>query len=102
MNISDANGANEQAVSTLHFPDMYNSVGPGWSQDGKLLAVARVDAKKPNANEIQVINLDTKEAKTLGTRLFANLQRLEWLPDDSGLVFTSPLNTMTFNSQIWR
>jgi Tol biopolymer transport system component len=99
--LSDANGGNEQAISTLHFPDMYNSVGPSWSDDGKKLALARVDAKNPNGNMVQVMDLDTKEVKPLGTRGFANLNRLSWLPDGSGIVFTSPLNTMTFNSQIW-
>jgi serine/threonine protein kinase/Tol biopolymer transport system component len=99
--LSDANGGNEQAISTLHFPDMYNSVGPGWSDDGKKLALARVDAKSPNGNMVQVMDLDTKEVKPLGSRGFANLNRLSWLPDGSGIIFTAPLNTMTFNSQIW-
>ena len=99
--LSDASGANEQAISTLHFPDMYNQVGPAWSQDGKMLAVARIDSKNPNINKIEVMDLDTKEIKPLGSRGFANLNRLDWLPDGSGLVFTAPLNTMTFNSQIW-
>jgi Tol biopolymer transport system component len=99
--LSDANGANEQAISTLHFPDMYNQVGPAWSQDGKMLAVARIDSKNPNSNKIEVMDIDTKEIKPLGSRGFANLNRLDWLPDGSGLVFTAPLNTMTFNSQIW-
>jgi serine/threonine protein kinase/Tol biopolymer transport system component len=99
--LSDANGGNEQAISTVHFPDMYNGVGPSWSDDGKKLALARVDAKSPNGNMVQVMDLDTKEVKPLGSRGFANLNRLSWLPDGSGIVFTSPLNTMTFNSQIW-
>jgi serine/threonine protein kinase/Tol biopolymer transport system component len=99
--LSDANGGNEQAISTLHFPDMYNGVGPSWSDDGKKLAVARVDAKSPNGNMIQVMDLDTREVKPLGSRGFANLNKLSWLPDGSGIVFTAPLNTMTFNSQIW-
>ena len=99
--LSDTSGGNEQAISTLHFPDMYNQVGPSWSDDGKKLALARIDAKSPNGNMVQVMDLDTKEVKPLGSRGFANLNRLSWLPDGSGIVFTAPLNTMTFNSQIW-
>jgi serine/threonine protein kinase/Tol biopolymer transport system component len=100
--LSDADGANEQAISTLRFPELYNPVGPGWSEDGKLLAVARSAPRGVgNGSVINVINLNTKESKPLGTREFSNMQRLVWLPDDAGLIFTSPANSMTFNSQIW-
>ena len=47
------------------------------------------------------MDVDTKEFKQLGDRGVDNLDRLVWLPDDSGVVFTSPVNTMSFNSQIW-
>ena len=100
--LSDADGANEQAISTLRFPELYNPVGPGWSEDGNLLAVARSAPRGVgNGSVINVINLNTKESKPLGTREFSNMQRLVWLPDDAGLIFTSPANSMTFNSQIW-
>jgi eukaryotic-like serine/threonine-protein kinase len=99
--ISDIEGGNVQTISTLHFPDLYLQAGPGWSEDGKKLALTRNDTAKPNASVIEVMDLETKEAKRLGSREFSNVQRLSWLPDDSGLIFTSPLNTMTFNSQIW-
>ncbi len=99
--LSDANGGNEQAISTLRFPELYNGVGPGWSDDGKKLALARIGTKSQTGNIVEVMDLDTKEVKPLGSRGFANLTRLSWLPDGSGIVFTSPLNTMTFNSQIW-
>jgi Tol biopolymer transport system component len=100
--LSDADGGNEQSIATLRFPDIYHPVGPGWSEDGKLLAVARSAPQSiGNGSIVNVINLDTKETKTLGGREFSNMQRLVWLPDDSGLIFTAPANSMTFNSQIW-
>jgi eukaryotic-like serine/threonine-protein kinase len=100
--LSDAEGGDEQAIATLHFPDLYQPVGPGWSEDGKLLAVARSDRRGTgNGSVVDVLDLATKESKPLGSRVFSNVQKLSWLPDDSGLIFTSPANAMSFNSQIW-
>jgi eukaryotic-like serine/threonine-protein kinase len=100
--LSDADGGNEQAIATLHFPELYLGVGPGWSEDGKLLAVARNGRSGTgNGSVIDVIDLSSNQSKPLGPREFSNMQRLAWLPDDSGLIFTSPANSMTFNSQIW-
>jgi serine/threonine protein kinase/Tol biopolymer transport system component len=100
--VSDAEGANEHAITSLNFPDLYLPVGPGWSEDGKLLAIDRTDPKgATNGSVVQVMDIESKEIKPLGNRQFTNVQRLVWLPDDSGLIFTSPVNTMSFNSQIW-
>jgi eukaryotic-like serine/threonine-protein kinase len=100
--ISDAEGGNEHAITSLNFPDLYLPVGPGWSEDGKLLAIDRTDPKgAANGSVVQIMDIESKEIKQLGNRQFSNVQRLVWLPDDSGLIFTSPVNTMSFNSQIW-
>ncbi|MGC1383135.1 MAG: protein kinase, partial [Candidatus Acidiferrales bacterium] len=100
--ISDAEGGNEHAITSLNFPDLYLPVGPGWSEDGKLLAIDRTDPRgAANGSVVQIMDLASKEVKQLGTRQFTNVQRLVWLPDDAGIIFTSPANTMSFNSQIW-
>jgi Tol biopolymer transport system component len=99
---ADLDGGNEQTLATVRFPDLLVPVGPGWSEDGKLIAIARSDPKNlANGNVIETFNLETHEQKQLGNRTWANLQRLSWLPDDSGLIFTSPVDKTTFNSQIW-
>jgi serine/threonine protein kinase len=99
---ADLDGGNEQALATIRFPDVFVPVGPAWSEDGKLIAFARSDPKNSvNGIVIETFNLDSHELKQLGSRTWANLQRLVWLPDDSGLIFTSPVDKMSFNSQIW-
>jgi serine/threonine protein kinase/Tol biopolymer transport system component len=99
---ADLDGANEQTLATIQFPEAFALAGPAWSEDGKLIAVARSDPKSTaNGNVIETFHLESHEQKQIGNRAWANLQRLVWLPDDSGLIFTSPVDTMSFNSQIW-
>ena len=100
MTIADADGKNQRKLAVRDKP--YNFRVNRWSPDGSMIAVA-VGHSENLSNEfgLQMINVETGEEKPITPRKFFSVSDLEWLPDQSGLLFTARENT-TPNNQIWR
>jgi serine/threonine protein kinase len=99
--LANADGSAEQKLATLSFPASFSSGGPGWSPDGKRIAVQRTSTDDPDEYILETIAVDSGVEKRLGTALWSGAAQLTWLRDDSGILFTLPNSKTSFNAQLW-
>lgn len=97
--ISDADGKNQKTLAVRDKPHYIHA--NRWSPDGLFITCA-IGQSDNLANEFGLVTIDaaTGEEKKITPRKFYYISDLEWLPDQSGLLFTARENN-TPNNQIW-
>lgn len=87
--IADAEGGNERVLRTRNFPEIYTDA-VSWSPDGKLIAVPTLTRGVSYAGGIAVIEADSgKETPiVLSDKQVLRINRVEWMNDGKGLIFT--------------
>jgi serine/threonine protein kinase len=81
-----------------HFPD---ETAPSWSPDGRTIALAlRTDTGLITCTVVGVSVADGKLAP-LTAQTWADMGRVLWLPDGSGLIFTAVPSQNTTATQVW-
>ena len=97
---SDTDGNNQRILAERQTP--YDFRASRWSPDGLSIACA-VGQADNLANEFGVFLFDvqTGAQKEITPHKFYYVSDLEWLPDQSGLLFTARENT-SLNNQIWQ
>jgi len=98
--ISDADGKNRRTLAARERP--YNFRANRWSPDGLSIACAVGQAENlGNEFGLRAFNVETGEEKEITPHKFYSVSDLEWLPDQSGLLFTARENSSP-NNQIWQ
>ncbi len=99
--LANADGSAEQKLAALSFPSSFSSGGPGWSPDGKRIAVQRTSNDDPDEYVLETVSTDSGAEKRLGAALWSDPAQLTWLRDGSGILFTLPNSKSSFNAQLW-
>lgn len=99
--ISKLDGSNETVAASLPLERGFNERSLAWSPDGEMMAFGT--RKDGNATEdmISVCLLKSGEIKELSQPLWRYIGRMEWLNDNSGLVFLAEDKDPQENRQIW-
>jgi len=103
--IANADGTEEQIVTTLKTPEFFANVGgqiPAWSPDGKSIASIAVNLTVTGLKVVEVQIADGS-VKDMGVQGWHFLRRIAWLPDKSAfLVLGTDKTSGRYNQQIWR
>ena len=98
----NSDGSDARMLITVHDPATFDrSAGPGWSPDGKRIAIGFQPDVFSHAVP-ETVDLSDGHATRLGDSQWEELQQIAWLPDSSGIVFAGTLEgESTWNSQLW-
>lgn len=98
--IANVNGSGEQTLITRKRPEILNTSGPGWSPDGRLIAVAAGMVASNGTITIIGVDVSTWKEEKISGQAWQDLDRVEWLSDGSGLVVPGT-DISSGLSQIW-
>jgi eukaryotic-like serine/threonine-protein kinase len=99
--IASADGSNEQTILTLQKPASFSEEGPGWSPDGKLIAIGENATNEWGKDAIEVVDWTAKSIKRVGLRDWVAPDQIVWVPDGSALLFNARVDKVSLNSQLW-
>jgi len=99
--IASSDGTGEQALLTLKSPASFSDSGPGWSPDGKRIAVADNPDGEMDKYAVEIVDLGSKTKTRLGTRDWIAPDQMVWLPDGSAILFNARVNKTSLNAQLW-
>ena len=99
--IANADGSNEQIILTLQNPASFSDEGPGWSPDGKLIAIGENATGEWGKDAIEVVDWASKSIKRVGSRDWVAPDQIVWVPDGSALLFNARVDKISLNAQLW-
>lgn len=104
--IAEANGREEKTLATRRSPQFFYPVaqdaGPSWSPDGQLIACAVADISSGRDGKVYTFRVRDGLETQIKTRSFAEISRVEWLADMSGLVMIATEQfKASFPGQVW-
>lgn len=85
--IIDSDGAEERIISALHTPEYFAIEGPAWSPDGSTIACSKISYRPKYHEDLVGVKIADGESKNLMGGTWANIGKVSWLRDGSGLVF---------------
>jgi eukaryotic-like serine/threonine-protein kinase len=100
--VANADGSDARPIATGKIAEAwFETHGPSWSPDGKLIAVGRQRLNASGySNGISLFDLSGKET-ALVERLAGEVARVMWLESGEGLVFSATPRIGSASSQLW-
>jgi serine/threonine protein kinase/Tol biopolymer transport system component len=98
---ANADGTGEKAIRVLHAPEYFSQTGPGWSPDGKRIAVSKTPLGDFTKFYIETVAVDSGAETRLGARDWNYISQISWMPDGSAILFGSAAEKTSFNAQLW-
>lgn len=97
---ANADGSAERIISRRQSPDCYK--GATWSPDGKLIAFATGQSDTGDANtRLFAYQIADEKEITLSEARWFQINSLEWLPDNSGIILTGR-KKLGDENQVWQ
>lgn len=100
LRIANLDGTSERALFTSILPDQLSA--PIWTEDGNAILCAQGN---PNVSggQVRLIEISVADGrkKELSAEPFASIQKLAWLPDQSGLLMMARKNPESTQNQLW-
>ena len=87
-----------RTISARKQPDGFSTSGPSWSSDGKRIACGMFNGTRSSVVEVPV---EGGDPKPIGAEHWANVGRVVWMTDGSGLVMTARPESSSIGTQIW-
>jgi serine/threonine protein kinase/Tol biopolymer transport system component len=98
---ANADGTGEKPIRVLHAPEFFSQTGPGWSPDGKRIAVSKTPRGDFTRFFIETVAVDSGAEARLGSRDWDYIRQISWMPDGSAILFGSAAEKTSFNAQLW-
>ncbi|MGC2705394.1 MAG: hypothetical protein WA361_12825, partial [Candidatus Acidiferrales bacterium] len=99
--VTNADGTAEQNLEVLTNPIAFSSNGPAWSPDGKRIAVADNPTGEFNRSAIEVVDVEFKAKKRVGSADWIDPDQMAWLPDGSAILFNARVTKSSLNAQLF-
>jgi serine/threonine protein kinase/Tol biopolymer transport system component len=99
--VANADGSGAKQLATAKAPDRFPNDAAVWSPDGSAIAAVRKTAGASGRELVAIIDAATGAASSLGTVSFADINRLVWLSDGSGVLCVATNHESLLNHQIW-
>jgi len=97
--IANTDGSGQpRAIATQKQPNGLSTSGPSWSPDGKRIACGMTNGDISTVVEVPV---EGGEAKQIGSEKWANVGRVLWLADGTGLIVTAQPEFSSIGTQVW-
>lgn len=101
--IADADGTNQQTISTKNQPNTFETQVPvvAWSPDGETIACL-VNHFEADASYSTIVGINARDGseKPLSEQRWYNVFSIEWLNNGSGLLISAS-DKITGNNQVW-
>ena len=81
-------------------PNGFSIWGPSWSPDGKRIACGMFNGIAGYSTVVEV-PVEGGDPKSINSEKWANVGRVVWLPDGSGLIMTAQPELSSAGTQIW-
>lgn len=106
--IANSDGSNARALATVHAPASFENIstgggGPGWSLDGKHIAVGFLPDGFLSTAIIETVDVAGGKQTPLSDSRWNEIRQMAWLPDGSG-IFTEGWpadDSSSQTSQVW-
>ena len=99
--VANADGTGEQTMASLQAPASFSPGGPGWSPDGKRIAIPENPTGKWGADYLDTFDVNTKVKTQLGAKQWIEPDQPTWLPDNSGILFNTRVDKNSLNGQLF-
>jgi len=97
--VANTDGTDQpRAIATQKQPNGFSTSGPSWSPDGKRIACGVSNGDNSMVVEIPVAG---GESKAIGSEKWANVGRVLWLADGTGLIVTARPESSSIGTQVW-
>jgi Tol biopolymer transport system component len=101
LDVANTDGSGLRTLAARHAPQEFMNSGPSWSPDGKRIAVNGIITSTTGNMTVETVDVATGRISELGPHGWYDLQQVAWLPDQSGIVFSSAVSGTVLNSQLW-
>ncbi|MDT4969296.1 MAG: hypothetical protein QOJ64_4033, partial [Acidobacteriota bacterium] len=100
--IANADGSNEQQLSSRKFPEHISTNGPPvWSPDGKIIAYAMQGADSSGFYmKVVELNIQDRRERLISPQRWIEIGQIGWLSDQSALIATAQSKDSAFD-QLW-
>jgi len=98
--VANVDGSNPRNLLVLKPPANFSNEGPAWSPDGKHIAAGETPDGDFAHYGIDVVDVDSGQAATIGSLRWNYPRQIAWLPDGSAVVFPGQ-SEQGANAQIW-
>jgi len=97
--VANTDGSAEpRTLAVRKQPSGFSTSGLSWSPDGKRIACGMVNAESSVVVEVPV---DGGDPMPIGSEKWANVGRVIWLADGSGLIMTAHPELSSIGTQVW-
>jgi len=100
--IANSDGSGEpRTIAVLKQPNWFSTSGPSWSPDGKRIACGMFNSTGAGYSTLVEVPIEGGIPQTLGSQKWANVGRVIWLSDGSGLIMTAQPESSSIGTQVW-
>ena len=99
--LANMDGTGEpRSIAVQKGPNSFSTSGPSWSTDGKRVACGMLNGSEGYSTVVEV-PVEGGDPKSIGSERWANVGRVVWLPDGSGLIMAAQPAASSIGTQIW-
>jgi eukaryotic-like serine/threonine-protein kinase len=99
--VANSDGTGVQSLEVLTNPPRFSDNGPAWSPDGKRIAVADNPSGDFGKYAVEIVDVDSKTKKRLGSVDWISPDQMAWLPDGSAILFNARVSRTSLNAQLY-
>ena len=89
-----------RSIAVQKGPNGFSTSGPSWSIDSKRVACGMLNGSEGYSSVVEV-PVEGGDPKSIGSERWANVGRVVWLPDATGLIMAAQPEVSSIGTQIW-
>src|SRR5262249_21075383 len=100
--VANTDGSGEpRTIAAVKQPNGFSISGPSWSPDGKRIACGMFNGTGATYSSVVEVPVAGGALQPIGSQKWANVGRVIWLADGSGLIMTAQPEFSSIGTQIW-
>jgi Serine/threonine protein kinase len=100
--VANVDGSGQpKSIAERKQPESFSAFGPSWSPDGKRIACGANSAMGAGYSTVVEVPVNGGDPKPIGYEKWADVNRVIWMPDGSGLIMTARPEFSSVGTQVW-